>query len=91
MLSEYGISQSSMPLYCDNMRGISISKNPVQHSHMKHIDIHHHFIQELVETHVIKLEHVQSSMQLAYILTKLLEVLVLKSLWAGLGVCKCPE
>ncbi|TYK22571.1 putative mitochondrial protein [Cucumis melo var. makuwa] len=29
MLEEYGVPQSSMVLYCDNMSAISISKNPV--------------------------------------------------------------
>ncbi|KAA0035588.1 putative mitochondrial protein [Cucumis melo var. makuwa] len=29
---EYGIAQSTMAFYCDNMSAISISKNPVQHS-----------------------------------------------------------
>ncbi|CAM8916329.1 unnamed protein product [Rhodiola kirilowii] len=44
MLSEYGVEQEEMTLYCDNMSAISISKNPVQHSRMKHFDIRHHFI-----------------------------------------------
>ncbi|CAM8948316.1 unnamed protein product [Rhodiola kirilowii] len=41
MLSEYGVKQEEMILYCDNMSAISISKNPVQHSRTKHIDIRH--------------------------------------------------
>ncbi|CAM8917439.1 unnamed protein product [Rhodiola kirilowii] len=49
MLSEYGVEQKEMTLYCDNMSAISISKNPVQQSRTKHIDIIHHFIRELVE------------------------------------------
>ncbi|TYK06511.1 putative mitochondrial protein [Cucumis melo var. makuwa] len=49
MLEEYGITQSSMVLYCNNMSAISISKIPVQHRRIKHIDIHHHFIRELVK------------------------------------------
>ncbi|CAM8877595.1 unnamed protein product [Rhodiola kirilowii] len=53
MLSEYGVTQKEMTLYCDNMSAISISKNPVQHSRTKHIDIRHHFIRELVEQKVV--------------------------------------
>ena len=49
MLSEYVLHQDSMVLYCDNMSAIDISKNPVQHSRTKHIDICHHFIPNLVE------------------------------------------
>ncbi|GAA0163666.1 hypothetical protein LIER_19473 [Lithospermum erythrorhizon] len=53
MLEEYGVKQSVMTLYCDNMSVISISKNPVQHNRTKHIYIRHHFIRELVEEKVI--------------------------------------
>ena len=70
MLSEYNISQETMILYCDNTSTINISKNPVQHSRTKHIDIRHHFILELVQTKEISLEHVRSSIQLANISSK---------------------
>ncbi|KAL0557106.1 hypothetical protein IC582_005624 [Cucumis melo] len=53
MLNEYGIIQDIMTLYCDNMSAIDISKNPVQHSRTKHIDIRHHFIRDLIENKVI--------------------------------------
>jgi hypothetical protein len=38
-----------MIINCDNTSAINISKNLVQHSHTKHIDIRHHFIRDLVE------------------------------------------
>lgn len=84
ILSEYGLSQASMVLYCDNMNAINISKNFIQHSRTKHIDICHHFICELVEINVIHPVHVRSSMQLADILTKPLETSVLKVYELGL-------
>ena len=65
MLSDYGLEQNIMTLLCDNMSAISISKNPVQHSHTKHIDIQYHFIRELVEEKVIALEHISTENQLA--------------------------
>ncbi|CAM8880867.1 unnamed protein product [Rhodiola kirilowii] len=70
MLSEYGVEQEEMTLYCDNMSAISISKNLVQHSRTKHIDIRHHFIRELVEQKVVTLKHVTTDKQLADIFTK---------------------
>lgn len=76
MLFEYGINQESLVLYYYNMCAINISKNPMQHIQTKHIDIRHHFIRELVETEVITLEHVHSSVQLADIL-----------IWELLGLC----
>ena len=56
MLIEYGIQQDTMTLYCDNMGATYISKNHVQHSSTKHIDIRHHCIKELVEHNVISLD-----------------------------------
>ncbi|KAK0582443.1 hypothetical protein LWI29_025725 [Acer saccharum] len=57
MLVDYRFNQGTLTLFCDNMSAINISKNPVQHSRTKHIDIRHHFIRELVENKCIVLEH----------------------------------
>jgi hypothetical protein len=37
-----------IPIYCDNKSAISISKNPVMHSKMKHIPIKYIFLREQV-------------------------------------------
>ncbi|GAA0141045.1 transmembrane signal receptor [Lithospermum erythrorhizon] len=87
MLEEYGVKPGVMTLYCDNMSAISISKNPVQHSRTKHIDIRHHFIRNLVQDGVVKLEHVSSDKQLADILTKGLDVNQFEYLKTALGLC----
>ncbi|GAA0163418.1 hypothetical protein LIER_19292 [Lithospermum erythrorhizon] len=79
--------QGVMTLYRDNMSAISISKNPVQHSWTKHIDIRPHFIRDLVEERVVKLEHVSSDKQLADILTKGLDVNQFEYLRTALGLC----
>ncbi|TYK22608.1 gag-pol polyprotein [Cucumis melo var. makuwa] len=71
MLHEYGFDQDTITLYCDNMSAIDISKNPIQHSRTKHIDIRHHFIRELVEDKVIRLDHIRSNLQLADIFINL--------------------
>ena len=44
VLIDYGICQDTMVVYCDNSSAIDISKNPVQHSKTKHIEIMYHFI-----------------------------------------------
>ncbi|CAM8925932.1 unnamed protein product [Rhodiola kirilowii] len=87
MLSEYGVEQEEMTLYCDNMSAISISKNPVQHSRTKHIDIRHHFIRELVEQKVVTLTHVTTDKQLADIFTKPLDAAQFEALRSSLGLC----
>ena len=47
VLINYGICQDTMVVYCDNSSAIDISKNPVQHSKTKHIEIRYHFIKDL--------------------------------------------
>ena len=39
LLHDYGICQEHLTIYCDNTSAINISKNPVQHSRTKHIEI----------------------------------------------------
>ncbi|KAI5320209.1 hypothetical protein L3X38_039917 [Prunus dulcis] len=73
MLEDYGFAQSCFLIYCDNMSGIDISKNPVQHSRTKYIYIRHHFIRDLVEDKILSLEFVPSEKQQADILTKALD------------------
>ena len=48
MLAEYCVGQDVMTLFDDNISAINISKNSVQHSKTKHIEIRHHFIRDLV-------------------------------------------
>ncbi|KAL0556491.1 hypothetical protein IC582_005005 [Cucumis melo] len=87
MLHEYRFDQDTMTLYYDNMSAIDISKNPIQHSRTKHIDIRHHFIHELVEDKVIKLDHISSNLQSVDIFTKPLDANSFEYLRADLGVC----
>ena len=39
LLHDYGITQDTMCVFCDNMSAINLSKNPVQHSKSKHVEI----------------------------------------------------
>nr|GEV05856.1 hypothetical protein [Tanacetum cinerariifolium] len=47
-LVDYGVRLDDIPIMCDNKRAIDLSKNPVQHSRTKHIEIHHHFLRDNV-------------------------------------------
>ena len=57
-------------IYCVNMSAIDISKNPVMHSHTKHIPLKYHYLKEQVANNVVKLEYVCSKEQVADIFTK---------------------
>jgi hypothetical protein len=59
-----------IPIYCDNTRTISISKNPVMHSKTKHIPIKYHFLREQVAEKNIRVEYVGTKEQVADIFTK---------------------
>jgi hypothetical protein len=86
MLTEYNVTQDIMTLYYDNLSAINISKDPIQHRRTKHIDIHHHFIRELVEEKIIALKHVTTEMQLDDIFTKALDTNQFECLRGKLGI-----
>jgi hypothetical protein len=69
------------------MTTLDISKNPVQHSQTKHIDIRHHFICDLVESRVVSFSLVPTDNQLADIITKLLDGCMFESLKKAIDVC----
>ncbi|KAK2426713.1 putative mitochondrial protein [Trifolium repens] len=91
MLKEYDVEQNALTLYCDNMSTINISKNPVQHSKTKHIDIRHHYIRDLVENKIVTLEHVGTKEQVADIFTKALDAVQFEKLRGKLGICLYKE
>ena len=72
-LLDYGIRQEHFTIYCDNTSAINISKNHVQHSRTKHIEIRHHFIQELVEDGKLTLEFIHIDDQKADLFIKPLD------------------
>ncbi|WJX25548.1 hypothetical protein P8452_14576 [Trifolium repens] len=91
MLKEYDVEQNALTLYCDNMSAINISKNPVQHSKTKHIDIRHHYIRDLVKNKIVILEHVGTKEQIADIFTKALDAVQFEKLRGKLGICLHEE
>ena len=73
LLLDYGIRQEHLTIYCDNTSAINISKNPIQHSRTKHIEIRHHFIWELVKDGTLTLEFIHIDDQKADLFTKPLD------------------
>ncbi|XP_022148887.1 uncharacterized protein LOC111017449 [Momordica charantia] len=62
--------EGATEIFCDNKATISMTKNPTFHSRTKHIDIHLHFISDLVTKGDIALKYCSMHKQWADILTK---------------------
>ena len=56
-----GTYDESIPIFYDNTSAISILKNPVMHSKMKHFPIKFYFLREQVLDNVVKLEYVPTT------------------------------
>ena len=86
LLHDYGICQEHLIIYCDNTNVINISKNPIQHSRTKHIEIRHHFIREFVEDGSITLEFIHTEDQKVDLFTKPLDNKRFEFLRQNIGV-----
>ena len=60
------------PLFCNNQGVIKLAKNPVFHERTKHVEVHCHFIRQLVEDGSIELQYCPIEEQTADVLTKAL-------------------
>ncbi|GJT40447.1 hypothetical protein Tco_0940312 [Tanacetum coccineum] len=69
-LIDYNVRLDDVPIMCDNKGAIDLSKNPVQHSRTKHIEIRHHFLRDNVQKGHISIEKVPSVDNIADVLTK---------------------
>ena len=65
-----GVRLSKVPLYCDNTSAINLTKNPIQHSKTKHIEIMHHFIRGHNQKRDCEIKFVKTKNQLADLFTK---------------------
>ncbi|KAL4582814.1 hypothetical protein LXL04_007375 [Taraxacum kok-saghyz] len=69
-LLDYGLDYLNTAIFCDNDAAIQITKNPVQHSKTKHIDIKVHFIRDCYERGLIHLAQVHTDNNVADLFTK---------------------
>ncbi|GJU40443.1 retrovirus-related pol polyprotein from transposon TNT 1-94 [Tanacetum coccineum] len=64
-LIDYDIGLDGVPIMCDNKGAIDLSKNPVQHSRTKHIEIRHQFLRGNVQKGNISIKKVASEDNIA--------------------------
>ena len=70
----------------DNHSCIKMTKNPVNRGRAKHIDIKYHHIRDEVKRGDVKLEHCETSLMMADIMTKGLSGPRHKDLTTALGI-----
>ncbi|GKA73687.1 hypothetical protein Tco_0779989 [Tanacetum coccineum] len=64
------VQLNDIPIICDNKGAIDLSKNPVQHSQTKHIEIRHYFLRDNVQKGHISIKKLPSVNNIADILLK---------------------
>jgi hypothetical protein len=70
-LTELGIQfHHPTVIWCDNQSTLKFCRDPVQRQQTKHIEIHMHYIRELVHDRIIDLQYCPSTEQTADIFTK---------------------
>ena len=59
-LHDYHVNLGCVPIMCDNTSAISLTKNLIQHSRTKHIEIRHHFLRDEVNKNKIEFHFVET-------------------------------
>lgn len=70
LLHEIGIENSPPTIYGDNQGALSLAKNQVSHSKLKHVDIHYHFVKEAYAEGKIQVAYMPTEVIPADMLTK---------------------
>ena len=79
--------KAATTIYCSNNSDIKLSKNPVLHEKIKHIDERFHFLRKFTRDEIIDFLYCKSEDQIADIMTKPLKLSTFKKLKKMLGVC----
>lgn len=60
----------TIPLICDNISTLNMTKNLIHDKRTKHIDVRHHFLKDQVEKGNISMKYCRTEDQIADIFTK---------------------
>lgn len=73
MLLEHDLREKAgklIKIHCDNMGAIEVARNPTHHFKSKHIDVKYHHVRDLIESEQIELSFVNSTSNIADVMTK---------------------
>jgi hypothetical protein len=83
-MRDFGVKFERVLLMCDNTSAILVSKNPVFHKKMRHVESRHHFMRDHVEKGDIEIRYIDTERQLAHIFIKPLDSSRFADLWGKL-------
>ena len=85
-----GVEAHPPALMVDNQSAIAFVKNPILYDRSKHIDVKFHFLRDCIDGGQIVIEFVETSRQLADVLTKPLSRLRFSELKKTIGMVEVP-
>ena len=88
LLDELGVGQKQISIYSDSHSVICLVKNPVFHVRTKHIDVHYHFVREIISEGRILLQKIGTAENPAYILTKVVTTIKLNHCLDFISIAK---
>ena len=71
-LEDYSRFEQNILVFCDNTSAINLTKNLIQHSKAKHIEIRYHFIRDYAQKGIFDIKYMDTDHQWADIFTKVL-------------------
>jgi hypothetical protein len=70
LIGLFDLEMEATVILCDNQSCRKMTENPVFHDKSKHIEIWYHYIRDMVQRGVVKLQYVGTDEQVADVLTK---------------------
>ena len=82
----YNLLLDATCIYCDNQSCVKLSKNPMFHDKLKHIEIKYQYIRYMVQRGAVNLYYVAMDEKIADVLTKPLAIVKFEYFKEKLGV-----
>ena len=86
LLNEVSFNVPTPYIYSDNLGSLFQGSNPIQEKYSKYIDVHYHYIRDLIKNEQVKLYHIDEKENPADILTKNLGQVLFSYFHLSLGL-----